>query len=75
MEAKLNHPIEVNGELTKVITLNRPVVRDMLAMDNEVGEMAKIVALISSCSGLTPREVGSVGAEDFIAVSETVGEF
>ena len=66
----LREPIEINGAKIGVLTLRRPKVRDLEAIDKIAGETAKTVALIArtmqpatlravDISPLSPRVTGA----------------
>jgi hypothetical protein len=72
----LQHPIEVAGARVGVLTLRRPLVRDLEAMER-AGErdIARSVALIANLAELSPDEVRTLDAADFMAVSGVVAGF
>ena len=70
----LREPIEINGAKIGVLTLRRPKVRDLEAIDKIAGETAKTVALIANLSELPPETVRELDAADFAAASKAVAE-
>mgnify|MGYP003607430467 CR=1 FL=1 len=70
----LREPIEINGAKIGVLTLRRPKVRDLEAIDKIAGETAKTVALIANLSELPPEAVRELDAADFAAASKAVAE-
>ena len=44
-------------------------------MDKVVGEIAKAVTLVVDLAEITPDQVREIDAEDFIAVTEQLGDF
>lgn len=72
---KLSHPIEDGGEpISELRFFRRPTFGDLEAADNAVGDMGRMVALVSRLACLTPREVRTIDASDVAAVSEAVAE-
>jgi len=70
----LREPIEINGAKIGVLTLRRPKVRDLEAIDKIAGETAKTVALIANLSELPPETVRELDAADFAAASKVVAD-
>jgi len=70
----LREPIEINGAKIGVLTLRRPKVRDLEAIDKIAGETAKTVALIANLSELPPETIRELDAADFAAASKAVAE-
>jgi len=70
----LREPIEINGAKIGVLTLRRPKVRDLEAIDKIAGETAKTVALIANLSELPPETVRELDAADFAAASKAVAD-
>jgi len=70
----LREPIEINGAKVGVLTLRRPKVRDLEAIDKIAGETAKTVALIANLAELPPETVRELDAADFAAASKAVAE-
>lgn len=71
----LTHPIEAHGETLAVLTLRRPRVKDLRAMDEAKGDVGRAAALIGALAGLTPREVDQLDAEDFARLGQAVADF
>lgn len=66
-------PIEDGGELVNEIKFyRRPNFGDLEAADAAVGDMGRLVALVSRLACLTPREVRSIDAGDVVAVSDAI---
>jgi len=70
----LREPIEINGAKIGVLTLRRPKVRDLEAIDKIAGETAKTVALIANLSELPPETIRELDAADFAAASKAVAD-
>lgn len=70
----LREPIEINGAKIGVLTLRRPKVRDLEAIDKIAGETAKTVALMANLSELPPQTIRELDAADFAAASKAVAE-
>ena len=70
----LREPIEINGATVGYITLRRPKVRDLEAIDKIQGETAKTVALIANLAELSPETVRDLDAADFAAASKAVAD-
>lgn len=63
----LKHPIDVAGETVTRVTVRRPLVKHLKAMDAVEGEVAKLAALLAGLSGLPPAAVDQMDAGDFTA--------
>ena len=61
----LSYPISDNGREIKTITLRRPKVADLLAMDGVNGGVAKSCKLISNLGEISPKAVHDIDASDF----------
>ena len=71
----LKHPFNDDGEEIKEITLPRPKVKHLKAMDMGDGEVDKATLLIASLSGVKPHVVEQIDAEDFAEISSVVADF
>lgn len=74
-EITLAHPIEANGETVHVLTLARPRVKHLKAMDEATGDVEKAAMLIGALAGIPPASVDQMDAEDFAKASEAVADF
>lgn len=74
VQITLREPVEINGAKIGVLTLRRPKVRDLEAVDKISGEAARAVALIANLAEWTPDQVRELDAADFVAASEVVAE-
>lgn len=72
---KLKHPIKDDGETISELTLPRPKVKHLKAMDMGEGEVEKASLLIASLSGVSIHVIEQLDAEDFAAVSNEVAGF
>ncbi|RPE72545.1 tail assembly chaperone E/41/14-like protein [Tibeticola sediminis] len=70
----LREPVEINGAQIGVLSLRRPKVRDLEAIDKVQGETAKTVMLIANLAEWTPEQVRELDAADFAAASKAVAE-
>jgi len=74
-EIKLEHPIQANGETVETITLKRPQVRHLKAVDRAQGDIERAALLIGELAGLPPSAVEQIDAADFARLSEVIGGF
>lgn len=70
----LREPIEMGGAKVGVLSLRRPKVRDLEAIDKVQGETAKTVMLIAHLAEWTPDQVRELDAADFAAASKAVAD-
>ena len=82
MKYKLLYPLtDTDGEVYEELTLRRPTVKDMKALDSVTGEIEKIATLIekvamsSKGSVMATYLVDRMDAEDFGAIGEIVSSF
>ena len=71
----LQYPIEANGETLTSLTLRRPKMGDMKAMDGVTGDVARQAALIGALAGIPPSSVDELDGEDFMTISSAVADF
>ena len=75
LTVKLTRPISDGGEpVSELRFFRRPTFGDLEAADNAVGDMGRMVALVSRLACLTPKEVRAIDAADVPAVSEAVAD-
>ena len=72
---KLKYPVEISGANAGVISLRRPKVRDLEAMDRIQGDTQKSLMLIAHLAELDPDTIRELDAEDFAAISKVVAGF
>lgn len=72
---RLQYPIQAHGEEVTELTVRRPRVKDLRAMDAAAGDVSKTAVLIGGLCALTPKEVDSLDAEDFAALGQVVAGF
>lgn len=75
LTVKLTYAIQAHGEEVSELTVRRPKVKDLRAMDAVQGDVAKTAMLIGALCGLTPREVDQIDAMDFATVGQAVTDF
>lgn len=71
----LKHPIQANGEELRAVTLQRPQVRHLKALDRAKGDVERAALLIGELAQLPPSAVDQLDGEDFAALSEVVADF
>lgn len=73
----LKHPVDVEGETVETVSLRRPKVRDMRAIEEakDEGEIGQTIALIAAITGLKPEIIEEFDAEDYVALSERIADF
>lgn len=74
---KLDHPLQVDGKAMAEITIRRPKVKDILAIDKvkDEGDMQQGITMAVLLTGLSPDVLDEMDAGDFARVSELVGSF
>jgi hypothetical protein len=71
----LKVPIEIGGSKIGSFKMRRPRVRDRLALDNVIGDMAKDVHIIASLCGYAPEEIHDLDYADFMACQRQLNAF
>lgn len=71
---KLTDPVQAHGREITELTFRRPVAKDLRAFDKG-GEIAGMIELIASLTGLPVSTIESLSVQDFTACSEVVGGF
>lgn len=71
---QLKVPVTVNGITVSTLTLRRPKVRDLEAIDKVQGDIAKSISLIANLAEWTPEDVRELDAADFATVSKAVAD-
>lgn len=74
---KLQEPIEVGGTTIAEVTIRRPKVKDLRALDQDAEgtEMEKGIAMAALLTDLTPDAIEEMDAFDFAALSEKIAGF
>lgn len=72
---QLKKPIIIGDEITEEITLRKPIVDDLLIMDEAESDIDRQVRLISALAEVPPSTIKKMEWEDFFAVSEVVNGF
>jgi hypothetical protein len=76
---KLAHPIEVGNGTIAEVTIRRPKVRDLRAMEKArepgVSEIDQGVAMAATLCDLPLEAMDEMDAADFAAISEALGGF
>lgn len=74
---KLNHPFQVDGKAMSEITIRRPKVKDIRAIDKvkDEGDMQQGITMAALLTGLSPDVLDEMDAGDFARVSEVVMSF
>ncbi len=74
----LNYPITWEGAKIAEVTVKRPKVKDMKAVEEVeegLGDISRSIAVIAILTGLPSEAVEELDAKDFEAVSEVIGGF
>lgn len=71
---QLSYPIKAHGETLLALTLRRPKVGDLRAVDG-LGDMGKLAKLIERCAGIPATSVDQIDAVDVAALGEVIGGF
>ena len=71
----LHYPFEFDGQTIEQITLRRPTVLDLEAIEGEENATTKSIAMLANLSGLTPDTIRRLDAADYNRISETVLDF
>lgn len=73
----LEYPVKdvKDGTLIDEVTIRRPKVKDLKMADDEEGDIAESVVLISGLSGLRKSEVEAMDFLDFKSISGVIQEF
>ncbi len=74
-EIKLNAPIKIDGVEVKVLTMRKPKVRDMLAVDNIPGQAKREVALMANLCEVTTADIEDLDMDDYEQLQETYQSF
>ncbi len=73
---QLKHPLTISGATVSSLSLRRPKVRDLEAMERAGDkDIAKSINLMANLSEQTPDTIRELDAEDFMALSEVVSGF
>jgi len=72
---KLNYPVKVGDTTVDSITLTRPKVKHLKAMDGVDGDVSKAETLISAISGQPIAVITNLDGEDFTRISEELNGF
>lgn len=73
----LKHPVEYEGETIEFVSLRRPRVRDLRALEAKKGEgdIAQSIAMIAAVTGMPEGVVDEMDAEDYTILSERIADF
>ncbi len=72
----LSEPIMIGGVSRAAITLRKPKVRDLRAMEKKAGsDLEKTLFLIATLAELTPDEVDDIAAADLESIAKAVEGF
>ncbi len=74
---KLAHPFQVDGKAMAEITIRRPKVKDIRAIDTvkDQGDLQQGLTMACLLTGLPPDVLDEMDAGDFARVSEVVMSF
>jgi len=81
-KVKLQYPVtDADGEVFEELIIRRPIVKDLRAIDETKGDIAKIAVLIERLAtspnktAMTSVAVNRIDAEDFATLGDIVGSF
>ena len=69
----LTHPITVDGKRTSVLSLRRPLVRDLIAAERQPGDVGASAALLALCAGIPFLNFSMLDAADYRALTREAG--
>jgi len=74
---KLDHPFTADGKTLTEVSIRRPKVKDIRAIDKvkEEGDLQQGLVMTSLLTGLNAELLDEMDAGDFARVSEVVGSF
>lgn len=76
---KLSHPLKVGEKTISEVTVRRPKVRDLRAMEearkSRASEMEQGIAMAATLCDIPLSAMDDMDAADFAAVSEVIGRF
>lgn len=61
----LTHPISHDGERISVLTLRRPLVRDLINAERQPGDVGSSSALLAACAGIPLTTFSLLDAADY----------
>ena len=70
----LQRPVTVKNTAYEMLTVRRPLVRDLIAADRQPGKVAADAALMSICANVPLADFGHFDAADFRALQEEADE-
>ena len=74
-QIKLATPIKIDGVEVKVLTMRKPKVRDMLAVDNIPGQAKKEITLMANLCEVTTTDIEDLDMDDYEQLQETYQSF
>ena len=75
---KLAEPIMVGDQKLTEVTLRRPKVKDLRALDHldvNANDLTRGVEMAAILTGLTPETIDELDAADFAAISDVIAGF
>ena len=75
---KLGEPIVVGGQKITEVTLRRPKVKDLRALDHldvNANDLTRGIEMAAILTGLTPETIDELDAGDFAAISDVIAGF
>ncbi len=72
---KLDHAITVDGKTVNELTLRRPKVRDIKAVNGIKDDFNKFLQMTANLAQISPSELEEMDAADMAKVSQVVGKF
>jgi len=75
---KLSEPIVVGGQKITEVTVRRPKVKDLRALDHldvKANDLTRGIEMAAILTGLTPETIDELDAADFAAISDVIAGF
>ena len=75
---KLAEPIMVGDQKLTEVTLRRPKVKDLRALDHldvNANDLTRGIEMVAILTGLTPETIDELDAADFAAISDVIAGF
>ena len=74
IKIKLKRPVVHGDEQITELVLHEPDIGGLIEMDNEPGDMGKVMQAIVACTGLPPSVVRQIKARDLPAIGEATAK-
>jgi hypothetical protein len=76
LKITLKHPVKAGDEQIDELTISRrPTAKDLRCMDQQKGEIAKMMALLERLTGVPSSVLDAMDGADFTRAAEAVSSF